>query len=245
LVAATTFITVAIPLQLENEWITIGWSLEAVVLLLLFRRFEHTGLKYFALALASAVFVRLVFNPYLLDYHLRGSYRIVNWLSYTYLVPAFSMLGMWRLLAKSEIPLRRPWERSIYPERHAVLAILSATTAIVVLFAWVNLTVFDIFAPGRELTIPLDRVPARDLSLSLAWAIFALGLLAVVRKSTPLRLASLILIFLTCAKTAFYDLGRLEGLYWIGSLLGLAVSLIVISLVYRRFVFRQDEEEPS
>jgi len=249
LVAATSFLTVAIPLQLDNEWITIGWSLEAVVLLVLFRRFEHAGLKYFAIALASAVFIRLVFNPYLLDYHLRGSYRVVNWLSYTYLVPAFCMLGMWRLLSQSEIALRRPWERAIFSERRAELALLSASAFIVVLFAWVNLTIFDIFAPGRELTIPLDRMPARDLSLSLAWAVFALGMLAVglVRKSMPLRVASLLLILLTCAKTFLYDLGHLADLYRVASLAGLAVSMIVISLVYQRFVFRQekDEEEPS
>jgi len=249
LVAATSFITVAIPMQLENEWVTIGWSLEAVVLLLLFRRFEHTGLKYLALALASAVFIRLVGNPYLLDYHLRGSLRVLNWLSYTYLVPFLCMLGMWRVLAKSEIPLRRVWERSLFPERHAILAALMASTAILVLFAWVNLTIFDIFAPGRELTIPLDRMPARDLSLSLAWALFALGMLAVglLRKSMPLRVASLLLILLTSAKTFLYDLGHLSDLYRVASLAGLAVSLIVISLVYQRFVFRKEEaeEEPS
>jgi len=244
LVAATSFITVAIPLQLDNEWITIGWALESVVLLLLFRRFDHVGLKYFALALASAVVVRLVGNPYLLDYHLRGSWRVLNWLTYTYLVPAFCLLAMWHILSECEVRLRRVWERSVFPEKHAVFALLAVSSFIAVLFVWVNLTIFDIFAPGRELTIPLERLPARDLSLSLAWAVFALGMLAVGlwRKSMPLRVASLLLILLTAAKTFLYDLGHLSDLYRVASIAGLAVSLIVISLVYQRFVFRKDDE---
>ncbi|NOY91443.1 MAG: DUF2339 domain-containing protein [Deltaproteobacteria bacterium] len=245
LVAATSFLTVAIPLQLENEWITIGWSLEALALLLLFRRFRHAGLKYLAVALASAVFIRLVFNPYLLEYHLRGSLRVLNWLSYTYLVPVVCLFGMWRVLAKSEIPLRQSWEHPIFPKRVAVLAALMASAGIVVLFAWVNLTIFDVFAPARELTIPLDRMPARDLSLSLSWAVFALGMLAVGlwRRSMPLRVASLLLILLTAGKTFLYDLGHLSDLYRVASLAGLAVSLIVISLVYQRFVFRTEKTE--
>jgi len=107
-----------------------------------------------------------------------------------------------------------------------------------------NLTIFDIFAPGRALTIPLERLPARDLSLSLAWAVFALGMLAagLWRKSMPLRVASLLLILLTAAKTFLYDLGHLSDLYRAASIAGLAVSLIVISLVYHRFVFRKDDE---
>jgi len=41
----------------------------------------------------------------------------------------------------------------------------------------------------------------------------------------------------TIAKVFLYDLGELTGLYRIGSIAGLAVCLLVVSLLYQRFVF--------
>ncbi|HEY8431644.1 MAG TPA: DUF2339 domain-containing protein, partial [Sandaracinaceae bacterium] len=215
-------------------------SLEALALVVLWRRFDHAGLKYLALALAAVVCVRLVFNPYVLGYYERSELRILNWLSYTYLVPAAALIGVWALLRGREIERRRPWERSLFPARHALLANLAASAAVMVLFVWLNLTIVDWFATGPELTIPTERMPARDLTISIAWALFALALLALglLRKSTALRVTSLGLVLVTCGKAFLYDLAHLEGLYRVASLVGLALSLIVISLAYQRFVFR-------
>jgi hypothetical protein len=40
---ALAFVSVAIPLQLEKSWITIGWALEGVAVLYLWTRLEHEG----------------------------------------------------------------------------------------------------------------------------------------------------------------------------------------------------------
>src|SRR5690606_9676707 len=117
-------------------------------------------------------------NPYVLGYYDRSPIRIFNWLSYTYLVPAASLFGMWALLRKLEIPRRRPWEQPFFPKAHPLLAHLAATAGILVLFAWVNLTIVDWFATSGALSIPTERLPARDLSMSIAWAVFALSMLA-------------------------------------------------------------------
>ena len=58
--AALAFITVAIPLQLDKQWITIGWALEGAALVWLFQRIPHRGLLAWSGALLAAVFVRLV-----------------------------------------------------------------------------------------------------------------------------------------------------------------------------------------
>ena len=90
---ALGFLSVAIPLQLDKEWITIGWALEGLAVIALWKRLDHPGLKYFGLALLGAVTLRLVANPALLGYYERSGVRIFNWLLYTYLVPAGAMLG--------------------------------------------------------------------------------------------------------------------------------------------------------
>ncbi len=41
---ALGFLSVAIPLQLDKEWITIGWALEGVAVIVLWKRLDHPGL---------------------------------------------------------------------------------------------------------------------------------------------------------------------------------------------------------
>ncbi|MCB9618255.1 MAG: DUF2339 domain-containing protein [Sandaracinus sp.] len=240
--ATASLVTVAIPIQLENEWVTIGWALEAFAIALVWRRLDHAGLKYFALALVAAVGIRLVGNPYVLDYYPRGAWRVLNWLSYAYLVPVLALVGAWKVLNAHERERLRPWETEVFGRR-AFVATSAAATALVVLFAWLNLTIVDVFAEGRALTLDLQRLPARDLSLSLAWGVYALFLLALGmrRDVVALRATSLVLVLATSAKVFLYDLAYLRDLYRVGSLVGLALALLAISFVYQRFVFRSAE----
>jgi uncharacterized membrane protein len=60
-----------------------------------------------------------------------------------------------------------------------------------------------------------------------------------------LRWLSLGLLVLTLGKVFLHDLGELKDLYRVGSLVGLALSLIVVSLIYQRFVFRSDPVEDA
>ena len=89
--AALAFVTVAIPLQLHHQWITIGWALEGAALAWLFSRIPHRGLFFWAVALLAVVFVRLAFNPAVFVYEPRG-YRVFNWYLYTYLVCGASLI---------------------------------------------------------------------------------------------------------------------------------------------------------
>jgi uncharacterized membrane protein len=238
---ALGFAALAVPLQLEKEWITIGWALEGVAVIALWRRLDHPGLKLFGLALLAAVAVRLVANPEVPSYHERSGLPILNWLLYTYLVPAAAMVGAAALLAPREVARRRTWEEPFYASGRPLGAIACAAAAVTVVFVWINLAVFDYFSTGRELSFSLERAMARDLTLSLAWALYALILLALGfrSRSRGLRGASLGLLALTVVKVFLYDLSGLEDLYRVASLLGLGVSLVLVSLAYQRFVFRE------
>ena len=83
--AALAFVTVAIPLQLKHQWITIGWMLEGAALSWLYRRIPHRGLLWSALALMSVAFARLALNPAIFVYEPRGM-RVFNWYLYAYLI---------------------------------------------------------------------------------------------------------------------------------------------------------------
>lgn len=247
LAAACTMIAIAVPLQLENQWVTISWALMAVAYLALWRRFDSRGLKWLALTLLSFVAMRLLLNPAVLDYHQKSGVIFFNWLTYTYLIPAACLIFSAWLLGEDEVKRARGWEEALYAAKVPLGASTSAIGAALVVFAWVTLSVFDFFSPSTALSVTFDRLPARDLALSLSWILYSVALLAIGmwRKSRALRWMSLVFLLASIGKVFLYDLGELKDLYRVASLMGLAVSLIIISLAYQRFVFRKEAPAPA
>src|SRR4030095_1799255 len=88
---------------------------------------------------------------------------------------------------------------------------------------------------------------ARDMTYSLAWALFALALLGVGMKQdlTAPRYAGIGLLTVTILKLFLHDLWRLGGLFRIGSLIGLAVVLIASSFIYQRFLSSAAPKKPD
>jgi uncharacterized membrane protein len=238
---ACASVTVALGLELRNEWLTIGWAVEALALLALWRRLDRPALKYTALAHLAVVVVRLVINPAVLDYHEHSTTPVLNWIALTYGPPAMALFAAWAMLRDLEVPRLRAWETSTTRPTAALAASTCAAAGALVVFVWLNLTIVDAFAEGPRLTLELARLPARDLTISLAWAVYALALLGLGmrRASRALRWTSLGLVLITASKVFLYDLAHLGDLYRVASLVGLAASLIVISLAYQRFVFAQ------
>lgn len=234
------FVAVAVPLQLDKEWVAIGWAVQGLAVIALWTRLDHPGLKYFALTLLGLATVRLIANPALLGYHQRSSIRIFNWLMYTYLVPAAALIGSAALLKTREVERVRDWEEDLYAGGRSIGAAGAGFAAIALIFVWINLSIADWFSTGEVLRLSFGDLPAQRLTVSIVWAIYALILLGLgmYRGAQALRWISLCFLLVTIGKVFLYDLGALQDLYRVASLVGLAVSLILVSLLYQRFVFR-------
>lgn len=241
--AALSFAAVAIPLQLQEKWVTVGLALQGAALIRLWRKLDHPGLKYFALSLSLLAALRLLF-PDAWDFHWRPDRPGLNWLTYAYLVPAAALVAGAACLRPTEVGRVRKWETALYRSGRPVGAGVCGLAAVLVIFVWINLAVLDVFAAGRTIYFGFERAAARDLSLSLAWAVYALALLAVGFRTRirSLRRVSLLFLLATFGKVFLYDLSELQDLYRVGSLLGLAVSLILVSLAYQRFVFGHSQD---
>ncbi|MBM3887886.1 MAG: DUF2339 domain-containing protein [Verrucomicrobia bacterium] len=241
---ALGFVSVAIPLQLDRQWITIGWALEAAAVWWLYQRVPHVGLKYFGLALFLTVGARLLMNPEVLRYEERG-WPIFNWILYTYGVAALCCLGGAALLKPVEVPRLNPAEREFFGNGKWGLAPVVGFLGLLIVFALINLEIADYFSTGRYLEISWERRYDRDLTTSVAWGVYALALLIIGlwRRTKPLRFISLGFMVLTIGKVFLYDLSSLTGLHRVLSFLGLAVALVAVSVLYQRFVFRK--EPPS
>lgn len=237
---ALGFAALAVPLQLDREWVTLGWALEGVAMIALWRRLDHPGLKLFGVALLVTAAARLL----LLAVEPEGpaAPTAVGWLAYTHLIPAAALVGASLLLLPLEVGRLRARERLLYPGGRPVGAAVCGAGAILVVFVWINRTVAEVFRDGA---VPVTSTMAHDLTLSLAWALYALVLLGLGfgRSSRTLRGIGLGLMTLTVVKVFLLDLSDLEDLYRVACLAGLAVSLLLVSLAYQRFVFRRSEPE--
>ena len=96
---ALFFITLIFPIQFDRQWITIGWALEGAALLWLFHRVPHPGLRLAGVGLLVAAFVRLAFNPAVLEYHPRAATPIFNWYLYAYGIVTVCLFAGAKLLA--------------------------------------------------------------------------------------------------------------------------------------------------
>ena len=235
--AALAFVTVAIPLQLDKQWITIGWALEAAALAWLFTRVPHRGLLLSSAALSAAVFARLVLNEAVLSYHARSATPILNWYLYTYLVSAAALF-------LAAFFLRGTADELAGGKLRASSA--QVTLGTVLLFALVNLEIADWFATGPSVEFRLvGGTLAQDLAYTLAWAVFAVALLAagIAGPSRAARVAAIALLVVTVLKAFLHDLARLGGLYRVASFVGLAISLALVAVVLQKFVLAPREKE--
>ncbi len=227
--AALFFITLIFPIQFDRQWITLGWALEGAALCWLFQRVPHPGLRIAGIALLLISFARLVCNPAVLAYHPRAATPIFNWYLYTYGIVAICLFVAARLLAPP---------RNLVLDKNAPPLLNSLGT--ILAFVLLNIEIADYFTkPGAyELTFHFSGNFARDMSYSIAWALFALLLLIVgIRKrNKAARYASLALLGFVLLKLFFHDLSQLQQLYRIAALIIVAIVAILASFLYQRFL---------
>ena len=232
---ALAYITVAIPLQLEKHWITVGWALEGAALAWLYRRVPHRGLLLAAGALCAAVFVRLAFNPAVLTYVPRSDVRIWNWFLYTYVLAAVSFFFAARMLASADDRLLAGWPR---------LSTVLPAAGTILLWLLLNIEIADYFATGSTIEFNLHANIGQDLTYTLGNALFAVALLVagIALKSKGARLAAIVLLSLMILKAFFLDLPTLTGLYQIASVLGLFFCLALAAFALQKFVLKSAPE---
>jgi hypothetical protein len=237
--AVLAFVTAAIPLQLDREWITIGWALLAAALAWLYTRVPHRGLLAWIAGLTLATLLRLALNPAVLLYHPRGGPPIWNWFLYGYLVPALALLAAARILGRVDDRLAAWLPR---------LSALCGAVAVVLLFLLVNIEIGDACSPGAGIAFrPFSGQAgvAENLAYTLSWGVFAILLLVagIALRQRATRIAAIVLLLVASLKGCLLDTSRLGGLYRVASLVGLAVCLALVAVLIQRFVLPARQEE--
>ena len=221
---AVAFITIAIPLKLDGQWITIGWLVESGVLLWLSVQARADFLRYFASVTLVLGIVRLLFFD-----HMRAETLLFNMRFATYAVAVAILAGV-AVLGK----------RHAAPQEMIFLDAAGVGVNVLALIA-LTLEVSDYFdrrmLSGGDLATSYSQIQlGRDFSYSAIWLVYGAILMVAgfQRRSALLRWQALILIAFTICKVFLYDVSQLGGSYRIVSFIALGAVLLGISFIYQR-----------
>jgi uncharacterized membrane protein len=234
---ALFFITLIFPIQFDRQWLTVAWALEGVALLWLFHRVPHAGLRAVGTVLLIVAFTRLALNPAVFDYHVRGDTAIFNWYLYAYGIATVALFAGAQLLA---------------PPRERVLGLtappLLNALGVILAFLLLNIEITDYFTlPGSTShAFQFSGNHSRDMTYTIAWALFALGLLGIGiwKKSRAARFSSIGLLSVALLKLFLHDLAHLPALYRVGALFAVAVIAMIASFAYQRFLPSNEKTSP-
>ncbi len=238
--AALFFASFSVPLQVDRDPFALGMAIFGLALAAAWTRIDSRMLKYLAVAALVLAMWNLVGDRWFGTFP-RARWRLFNPQAYLFLLPALcAALAAWLLRAR-EVARARGFELQHFQGARPLCAIVASICAVLFAFAWINLEVADAFSETENFSMRLRGTPRANLAMSIAWALYALFLLGagVMKSLGGMRWASLILFLMTIAKVFLFDLGHLGGLYRVASMLGLALSLLVVSFLYQRFVFRR------
>jgi uncharacterized membrane protein len=232
---SVAFITIAIPLKLDAQWITIGWLVESGVLLWLGATARADFLRYFASFALALGIARLLFFD-----QIRAEMLLFNMRFATYAV-AIAILGGIAVLGKRHAS-------------QAEMVFLDAAVVGVNLLALIALTLeasdyFDrqMLSGARLASSYRDVTLARDFSYSAIWLVYGAILMTIGfrRRSAFVRWQSLILIAFTICKVFLFDVSQLGGSYRIVSFIALGAVLLGISFIYQRDWLRLSAHSPQ
>jgi uncharacterized membrane protein len=232
LAVAIGFITIAIPIRLDAHWITIGWFVEAGVLLWVGNRMKSDFLNVLALIALILGVARLL----LVD-NFQTTQLIFNMRMATYAV-AVAVLGAvaWYAAQRSDEPGCTVANVAVVALN--VLALIALSREVSDYYSRQIASIAPRFQnPRGYQCVDLHRNDIeRDFTYSGLWMAYGAFLMIIgfFRRSAFVRWQALILIALTIGKVFVYDVSQLDRGYRIISFIVLGILLLAISFVYQR-----------
>lgn len=227
---ALTFVTIAIPIQLRSNWITIAWAVEGLAILWAALEIRSVRLRVHAFALFGLAFGKFLFwdtpygyrpefTPVLNRYFLSSLLMILCFLDAVYLY-------------------HRANQRKLIDGR--VTKIIIGLCAAVAFWLLSSIETHTFFV-GRSLAqrSAEDAEHMRwlgQMALSVLWAAYAAALAALgfVRRIASARWAALALFALTIVKAMLVDIAQLQQIYRIIVFFVLGILLLLVAWGYHR-----------
>lgn len=246
------FATLAIALQFEQNIITIGWTIEALLLLYLGLKTKQESIEYLGLTVSGLALCRLLF----IDSFLKVGTLVFNKRFFTFLaaIAAFYLAGyLYRILRDNQ--KRVSWFKNLIILFFVAANFLTIFAGSQEVMGYYSRQVDQFYKQesqsyeqigssyyssyryenGREEIEKLKN--SSSVALSVFWLIYAIVLLTIgfVKKYKLVRFGGVGLSLLAILKLFFYDLWGLGTLYRIISSIVLGVVLLSISFAYQKY----------
>lgn len=227
---ALTFVTIAIPIQLRSNWITIAWAVEGVAILWAGLEIQSVRLRAHAFALFALAFGKFLFWD--TPYNYRPAFiPVFN----RYFLSSLAVIGCY---IAAVYLFERAGKRQLVNERSTKLAI--ALCAALAFWLLISIETHTYFA-GRAFAEKSMEEAAHErwlgqMALSVLWSAYAAALAAFgfVRRVAVIRWAALVLFALTVVKAMLVDIAQLQQLYRIIVFFVLGVLLLLVAWGYHR-----------
>jgi len=222
-----TLATIAIGLIFRGPWVTMGWAVEGAAVIWLGLRERRDWLRVGGVLLFAVAVARLLD---LLFTRTGGG-----------LTPVFNTVAACAALVIALTYWIARLHRGMAGHATAIVAAQLLTLAVVsseINRYWAGLVQGD---------DPYANHFGREVSLSIAWALYSTGLIiaGLRQRYAPLRYVAIAVFAVTSVKVFFNDLAELDQIYRVLSIIGLGVTLLVTSYLYHRFSARIAEEDPQ
>lgn len=227
---ALTFVTIAIPLQLKANWITMGWAVEAVILLAVGLSQRNRQVRIFAfIILAIAVFRLLTVDS--INFFISRSSTFIPFLNLSALTYLTVVVA---IFASAYLYSLHPDILAQEKNRVTVLAI-AGVTLFLVFITREALRYIDYLFMNRD--DYFTKHMTSQLTVSVIWTAYSIALITVgiIKKFRPIRLMAIALLGVTIVKVFLIDLSNLQAIYKVISFIFLGVILILISFMYQKF----------
>jgi len=247
------FLTIAMPIQLDGNWITIAWAVEGGVLVLLGFLLRSFALRAGGLVVLLFGIIRL----FMFDAGISRSSEFTLFFNerfFTFFVVIVMVLlsayfyKNWK--AQVEERDRNMLSTLLLAGNFLILWILSAEAIsyfdakIQALRAVANVP-GDILSQPRKFdyTAVRNLEHAKNFSLSAIWAVYSILLiiLGIFKRVRVLRLAGLVLFWVVILKVFIVDVFGIGGIFRVASLMSLGVILLVTGYLYQRYRSRIKE----
>lgn len=230
---AATLVTISIPVQLGENWLSVAWAAEGAVLVWVGLKARERAARWSAIVVFAVAGLHwLIGDEVLFGPGPTALFLNARTMSGAWLIAAFAAAAILydRLGAaagdSSEGAAPPIAERR---DERALMRLVYGLAANLTLLILLSVEAHDYFM-RRNLRL------AGELALSVIWAIYAGAALAwgLARGSKPARVAGLALLSLTVIKVFFLDLSSLERFYRIVSFVVLGAILLLVSFLYQR-----------
>ncbi len=219
---ALMFVTVAIPIRLDGNWVTLAWAAEALVLVWCGLHTELPPLRWAGLVMFGIVALRLLVVPPLAG--LNPAF-LLNERFLTLAFCAGCAAAAFFLARRSPAPVGAA-------ETNLFFALAIAANGVFLLaLSWEVWDYLRYSGPSG-----VNRGLAQQLGLSILWVVYALAQLVpgVISKSEALRWQGLTLMGVTIVKVFLFDLSFLSNFYRIVSFFALGLVLLGVSFFYQK-----------